>query len=102
MKLDYGKIEEYVLQLKTINNNMTKELDTIKSCITSINSNWTGSAADNYVSKLSKMSNVFSDFSRELNACALYLQKCSDRYEELDQSIKQEIQDGLINSKIFN
>lgn len=101
MKFSYEKVSGYVQELNSINNNMSKELDNIKSCINSVGSNWTGEASDNYVNKMMKLSNIFDDFSKELNACVLYLQKCSEEYESLESNIKQQIQNGLIESKIF-
>lgn len=101
MKFSYEKVENYAQELNSINNNMSKELDTIKSCINSVNSSWSGQASENYIKKMTSLSNVFDDFSRELRACVLYLQKCSDSYEHLERNIQQEIQDGLISSEIF-
>lgn len=101
MKYDYSKIAEYCIELKKINNNMKKYLGNVKKEIKTVNSNWTGSAADKYISKINKLSLEFTKFSKELELCVLYLQKCSSNYEKVDKEIKKNISKTLATSKFF-
>lgn len=102
MKFSYSKVEELCNQLKSINVDMQKRLDEIKNQISTVNSNWTGIAAEFYLEKSKRLTDKFAEFFNELNACTLYMQKCSDNYETLEKQIQQQINDELKNSKIFN
>ena len=102
MNLDYGKIEDSVNELNNINTGMRKSFDQIKDTIKIINNSWTGDASDYYLKKANEISIDFDEFSRELKACALYLQKISDYYNELDREVQLEINEIISNSKFFN
>lgn len=102
MKYDYTKIEDYCNQMNNINIDMKKQFDLIQSTIDNISSSWTGSAQEYYLKQTKMISSEFDDFCKELNACIAFLKKCSDSYEQLDKRIKQDINDILKESKIFN
>lgn len=102
MKYDYGKIEDYCNQINNINIDMKKQFDLILSIINNVDSSWTGKASEYYINQAKLFSGKFDDFYRELNACTLYLKKCSDSYNQLDKKVKQEINEILSESKIFN
>lgn len=102
MKLEYSKIENYVSELNNVNKNINNELDRMKSSIVLAKNSWTGKASENYLEDIYDLFSVLEEFSNELNACSLYLKKCSDSYVELNDKIKRQIEEGLYNSKIFN
>lgn len=102
MKYDYKKIENCCNQMRNINIDMKKQFDIIQNSFKQVNNNWTGKASEYYLNEIRDFSSEMEDFYRELNACVAFLQKCSDSYESLDKKFKQEIDDIVNGSKIFN
>lgn len=101
MKYEYTKIEDYCNQLKSINLDMRKQLDSIENIINTTDSSWTGNAADFFIEKAKKLTYNFDEFYKELNSCILYMQKCSDEYDKLDKKVQDEIMEELKSSKFF-
>lgn len=101
MEFSYTKVEDYIDELENIRIDIEKNLSDIKSIINTINSSWSGIAKDNYINKFNKISLNFDDFSNEIKACTAYMTRSSDRYKELDEKNKEEIQDIIESSNIF-
>ena len=102
LKQDYSKVAGYCSEMKVISNNMQKNLDNIKKDMQLSSTSWTGTVANSFFQKTNELSKKFADFSEELNACILYMKKCSLNYEKLDSNIKKNIDSQLSKSKYFN
>ena len=101
MKYSYSKIENLCSQIQEIGSDIRKNFDSIQNSINTINSSWTGDAADYYVKQIKKLSFNFEEFTRELNASVLFLEKSSEEYSKLDKNIQNEITEKLKMSKFF-
>lgn len=99
MKLDYSKVAELCLQMNSINQNMKTYLDNIKSALNSSGNNWSGKASENFLKNITDLSGTFDEFSKELDACILYMKKCSLNYESVDEQVINGI---LSQSKFFS
>lgn len=100
MEFDYSKVADYCSEINSISKNMQRYLDNIKKSIKSVNSNWSGSAANKFMSKSSKLSLEFEKYQTELNACILFMKKSSSNYKNVDKNIKKVI-DGALSSSTF-
>lgn len=99
MKLEYDKVAELCLQMNSINTNMKTCLDNIKNALNSSSNNWSGKASESFLKNITDLSSTFDEFSEELNACILYMKKCSSNYEQVDEQVINGI---LSQSKFFS
>lgn len=97
MKISYSQVESFCNELHGNAKNMKYIFDEILSLSSSVSSkgNWCGEAADNYISKLKKVSSNIDMIFQEIENSILFMAKCSDGYQAIDKTIVKEICDNL-------
>lgn len=110
MKFSYSDIKGYCDELHSIAKNIKSSTEKIESACNSLskNSDWEGTSADNYSSKLKNLTNNFGDIYKEIEMAILYMANVSDGYEALEKNLASEIcenlnitEPGFSFSKIF-
>lgn len=111
MNISYSQIEAQCNELHSVAKNMKEILENIEGIRIRIlnGDSWSGSASNNYSNKLGSVSKNFEEVFLEIENSILYMAKCSDGYQAVDQQIMREIcsnlkitEPNLNTSNIFN
>lgn len=87
MKINESMINSIATNLKTINNNIDTCISDIESAIKSIDSNWDGSASDEYKKNISASITAFKSYSAELTSSIGILTQTISDFEEMNQKL---------------
>lgn len=109
MKISYNQVESYCNELHSIAKSMKDSLQYINSIGNSVKGYWSGEASDYFSKQLNALTKNFDEVFCELENSILFMAKCSEGYQVLDDKISQEIcnnlhisSPNLNTSNIFN
>lgn len=111
MKLSYSQVEGYCNELHAMVRKMKESFEEIEQMSKNVSKSgcWSGTAAEYYTSKLNKVSRNFNEITMEIENAILFMAKCSEGYQMIDQSVMKEIcnnlnitEPTLATSKIFS
>ncbi len=110
VKISYSGVASNCNEMHNIANSMKTNLDAVKGKYQTLSSgaDWTGDAASACMEKFKKLVDTFDEAYNEIEYSILYMAKCSDGYQAIDQNVMKEIcnnlnisEPNLSNSKIF-
>lgn len=111
MNISYSQVEMQCNGLHATAKNMKEILEKIDQIRIKIlnGDSWDGNAANAYSSKLESITKNFEEIFLEIENSILYMAKCSEGYQAIDQQIMNEIcsnlkitEPSLNTSNIFN
>ena len=111
MNIFYSQVETQCNELHSVAKSMKEILDNIDGIRIKIlnGDSWSGSASNTYSDKLESVTKNFEEVFLEMENSILYMAKCSDGYQAIDNQIIREIcsnlkinEPSLNTSNIFN
>ena len=88
-KFDYVQVDTAILEYRSLSNRMDAELAALNEVLKVLQgeSVWAGEAHDYFEESYYKLMSVSEDLSIAMQNIPLYLQKISDNYKKLEDSI---------------
>ena len=93
-KFDYEQVEMKISEYRAIYNRMNEELTNLKNVLKTIQNGsiWQGEACEYFKESYNKLLSVAEDLSIAMQNVALYIQKISENYKRLEESISLEME----------
>ncbi len=88
-KFDYDQVDVKILEYRSLSNRMNDELTSLNEVLKVLQgeSIWSGEAHEYFEESYYKLMSVSEDLSIAMQNIPLYLQKISDNYKKLEDSI---------------
>lgn len=111
MEISYTQVEAQCTEMHMVAKNMKEKLDEIEAIRVKIlnGGSWSGTASNQYATKLKNITSKFEDVFIEIENSILYMAKCSSGYKAIDEQLMKEIcsnlkitEPSLGTSNIFN
>lgn len=97
MKFNYVDIENYCNELHAVANKINDIFYGVKDAGRKLSSgeSWEGNASEFYLRQLNDLTKNFDELNSEIENSILYLAKCSDGYNAIDNKVLKEICNNL-------